>query len=281
MKLNKFSVKKILFYFGLLISSYSNLQAQTHDSLVYFNELSFASPLSSFTFKKFIANNNDNLFDLLLVSIEASNETNIKSASLKLDESLDILSKKSKDETEIQKVKTITKYVQKNYLKTYQLNTNFLDLFESGSYNNLCEMSIYAVIFTKLNIPFQLIERANSISLTVYPATSKIEIKSKETERKYFAFSDHFKKKFALSLYYNHSIAREELEKSSDEVLFDKYYFSNKPFSTQTLASLHFKNKALYLLDDKKMNEGMIEMKKNYLLNPNSGNQFTLKYRKY
>ncbi len=271
-------MKKIIIYFSFIFIAYSNINAANLDSLIYFKDLNFSSERASSAFKNFVSDNNKSLFDLLLTTNENVNENKIKDAQVRLNDCVNTLTKKTIDESENEKVKTITKYVQKNFLKVYNFKGNFLELFETGSYNNLSEMSLYAVILTEIKIPFQLVENANSIYIYVFPATSKIEIKSKESEKRHFDFTDHFKKKFALSLYYNHSIPREELEKSSDEILFDKYYFANEQLTMQTLAAFHFRNKALYLLDEKKINDGMGEMIKNYLLSPSASNQFTLKY---
>jgi hypothetical protein len=242
------------------------------------NELNFFNDLSSRAFKNFSSINNNELFYFLLNLNEPIDEVKKSLAENKMNDCINTLIKKTCDKSEQEKINIITSYVQKNFLKLYTFNSNFFSIFDNGNYNNLNEMSLYTIVLNKLNVPFEVIEDANSIYLNVYPATKKIKIKSKDNEKVYFVFTDHFKKKFALSLYYNHSIAREELEKSSDEVLFDKYYFSNGPISLKALASLYYRNSSFNLMEQKKVTEGLIDIKKNYFLYPSPTNQFTLKY---
>ena len=67
MKLMKYSIRRLLFCFSLLLFNCLKLQAATTDSLVYFNDLAFKNDTDKIAFVNFITKN---YIHLILVYLE-------------------------------------------------------------------------------------------------------------------------------------------------------------------------------------------------------------------
>jgi tetratricopeptide (TPR) repeat protein len=275
--MNFTKLKKVFFCVGIFFLFSHKLLASKQDSLIYFNDLNFVSAEESASFKLLIGTNEEALVDLLISMNNPDAKTNLKLAKDKIDKCLIKLSNKIDGKDDQAKIKIITSYLEDEFFKIYKARNRFYELFETGTYNNLSFISLHAIIFTKLKIPFQIVKKENALSMIAYPSATKIEINSKENEKKYFVFSDQYIKKFSISLVKNRSISNVETEKSNEIDLFKKYYFGDTIITPQALASLYYSIESLNLFNENKLEEALSEIKKAYYLKSDLSSKFTLK----
>ncbi len=110
--------------------------------------------------------------------------------------------------SEVKKVKYVYDYVHKQFLKVYKLQNSFADIFSKGEYNCVSASALYAIIFTKLDIPFNIIEAPHHVYLVAYPQTFKILIETTSPEKGYYQFNDNFINQYVKILYNSKLISK-------------------------------------------------------------------------
>jgi hypothetical protein len=214
---------------------------------------------------------------LLLISHDKNKVYQDEKAIQQINECVNYLTSEIGAKSEIKKVKYVYDYVHKKFLKIYKLENSFSDIFSKGEYNCVSASAFYAIIFTKLKIPFNVIEAPQHVYLVAYPQTHKILLETTSPEKGYYQFNDNFISQYIKSLYGAKLISKDEFESNTTNQLFDKYYFSSKGLSLQEIVSLQYSNYAVYDIEQKKYDEAINEIKKAYFLNPYERNQFILK----
>src|SRR6218665_2366950 len=153
------------------------VSAQPDGSIVKFSELSFKNDPERSAFEKYnTSKEKTEAFDLLFCTYDKS-KTSDKAAALKrIEECVAYLKKETAGKNDIKKVKFTYDYVHKQFLKIYKEKNGFMDLFESGEYNCLSASALYAIIFSKISIPYQIRETPTHVYLIAYPDSEKILI---------------------------------------------------------------------------------------------------------
>lgn len=262
----------------LLLIIFSQLvNAQVKDSLVRKTDLHFKNDEEKSAFYKTDLSNPDNIVGLLLSSYDRTNIYNDTKAIQQINQCVTDLRRETEGKAEAKKVKYIYDYVHKQFLKVYKLQNSFADIFSNGEYNCVSASALYSIIFTKLDIPYTVIEAPQHVYLVAYPQTLKIMIETTSPEKGYYQFNDNFIHQYVKVLYNAKLISKEEYEGNSASTLFDKYYFNSKGLSLSEVASLQFSNYCIYNLEEKKYTEAIEEIKKAYYLNPYDRNKYILK----
>lgn len=265
-------------YFILLLLINTGLFASESDSLIYFNELEFKSETEGIAFTDITKNNDTySLLKLFLIPYENKEGYNVDLAEKKLNECVQVLQEKTKDKQEKKKIKIIHEYVHELFFGTYKLNNSFTEVFQWGNFNCVSGSAIFALILSKMDIPYQIIEAPSHVFLIAYPKTEKILLESTMPEQGSYKFNKSIIEKYVADLYASKLISREEFENNSSSVLFDKYYFSPGAIKLKDLAGIQYNNYALYALDDKKENDALVNIKKAYYLNPCERSRYLLK----
>jgi hypothetical protein len=266
--------KHFVFFFLLFISLFIIGQ---NDSLIKKSDLVYKNTEEETAFEKSNLSDTESIVRLLLISHEKDNVYNDEKALLQINDCVKALRSEIGSKSEIKKVKYIYDYVHQQFLKVYKLQNSFSDIFSKGEYNCVSASALYAVIFTKLGIPFNVIEAPQHVYLVAYPQTLKILIETTSPEKGYYQFNDNFINQYIKSLYGSKLISKEEYESNTSNQLFDKYYFSSKGLTLPELVSLQYGNYAVYDMEQKKYEEAINEIKKAYFLNPYDRNQHILK----
>lgn len=263
--------------FGLLIFLYNHSTSQNKDSLVRKSDIRFKNNEEKLAFAKNDLSNADNIVSLLLISYDKENIYNDIKAQQQINECVKNLKLEISTKSEVKKVKFIYDYVHKLFLKVYKLENSFADIFSKGEYNCVSASALYAIIFTKLDIPFNVIETPQHVYLVAYPQSYKILIETTSPEKGYYQFSENFISQYVKSLYNSKLITKAEYESNSANQLFDKYYFSSKGLTLTEIISLQYSNYAIYDLEDNKYIEAINEIKKAYYFNQYDRNKHILK----
>lgn len=247
------------------------------DSLIKKSDLVYKNNEEKTAFEKTDLSNTENIIRLLLISHDKDNIYNDEKAIQQINDCVKNIRQDIISKSEIKKVKYIYDHVHKQFLKVYKLQNSFADIFSRGEYNCVSASALYAIIFTKLNIPFNVIEAPQHVYLVAYPQSLKILIETTSPEKGYYQFNDNFINQYIKSLYSSKLISKEEFDNNTPNQLFDKYYFSSKGLTLPEVVSLQYGNYAIYDMEQKKYSEAINEIKKAYFFNPYDRNKYILK----
>jgi len=261
-----------IFYFFCV-----NQVLKADNGIISLSDLTFSSNSEKETFYKFASNPDSSVyFDLFFSSLNKK-PADKTMAIEKINQSVAQLRIQTKDKSEVKKVKIIYEYIHKRFLKVYKLKNSFVDIFESGEYNCVSATALYAVVLSKLSVPFQIIETPEHVFLVAYPNSSKILVESTDPTKGYYQFSPAFVNKYITALNKSKLISNEEFQSSSTSDLFNKYFFTSKGISMVELAGIQYSNYALYYVDENDYTSASIEVKKAYFLFPGVRHKYLLK----
>ncbi|MBI3517820.1 MAG: hypothetical protein HY062_00495 [Bacteroidetes bacterium] len=266
-----------VFILSIFIFICNTAFSQNSDSLVKKADLRYKNTEEKLAFSKKDLSNPDNIISLLLSSYEKDNIYSDTKAQQQINDCVKSLKQEIETKSEVKKVKYVYDYVHKLFLKVYKLQNSFSDIFSKGEYNCVSASALYAIIFTKLDIPFTIIEAPHHVYLVAFPQTFKILIETTSPEKGYYQFNDNFINLYVKSLYNSKLITKSEYETNTANQLFDKYYFDSKGLSLSEIVSLQYSNYAVYNLEEKKYSEAIDEIKKAYYLNQYERNKYILK----
>lgn len=261
----------------VLILFFQYTFAQSNDSLIKKSDLRYKNNEEKLAFSKNNLSDPDNVISLLLSSYEKDNIFSDVKAQQQINDCVKKLKSEISSKSEVKKVKYVYDYVHEQFLKVYKLKNSFADIFSKGEYNCVSASALYAVIFTKLDIPFNAIEAPQHVYLVAYPQSFKILIETTSPEKGYYQFNDNFINQYIKSLYNSKLISKTEYESNTATKLFDKYYFNSKGLSLLEVVSLQYSNYSIYHMEEKKYNEAIDEIKKAYFLNNYERNKYILK----
>ena len=268
-------LKPLIFLF--LIINCQFFHAQIKDSLIKKTDLKFNNTEEKEAFSKSNISNTDNIIFLLLSSYQKDGAYSHSKTQQQIDECVKTLKQEINSKSEAKKVKYVYEYVHQHFLKVYKLQNSFADIFTKGEYNCVSASALYAIIFTKLEIPYNIIEAPKHVYLITYPQSFKILIETTSPEKGYFQFSDNFVNQYVKNLYSSKLISKTEYESNTSNDLFNKYYFDSKGLSLIELVSVQYSNYAIYHLEEKQYDEALNEIKKAYYLNQSDRHQYILK----
>lgn len=265
----------ILFLFTCLTIHASAFNKK--DSLVKISELKFKNEMERTAFKKInpLLKEQD-ITDLFISSFDQEEDKNSTEIHQKIEDCVNNLHLRMAGKSEAKQVKIIYEYVHKTFLKVYKLRNSFSDIFEKGEYNCVSATALYAIIFQKLNIPFQIKETPTHVYLMTYPQSFKILIETTSPANGYYQFNSSFIEKYVKNLYNNKIITKQEYDTSSVNNLFNRYYFTSSNISLLELSGIQYSNYGVFHAEDKNYEKAIIDFKKACYLYPCYRNEYLL-----
>lgn len=267
-------MKNVFFVFCILLSLES--MAVEIDSLVKFNDLSFNKDLDRNSFLTKLSGRSDEIINLFLTSYKEDSTVSYSEVVGKINDCVRELQEEIKDKSEQKKVKIIYDFVHKRFFKVYNLKNSFSEIFSKGEYNCVSASAMYAFVFERLNISYQLKETPNHIFLIAYPESHKIVLETTAPENGYYRFPKDFAQNFVQSLIRAKRISKQEMDTTTMESLFNKYYFSSEDISIVQLAALQYDNFGLFNIDEKKYEVASVLLRKAYYLYPSDRIKYNL-----
>lgn len=247
-----------------------------NDSLIKFSDLHFKSPVERSAFVNYQANSKNHL-NLFLSSYNKATTVSADKVQQRIDDCANVLIKETDAMTEPKKIKFIYKYVHQEFLKMYSLHNNFSDIFEKGEYNCVSGSALYALIFEKLGIPYQIIEIPAHVYLVAYPLTHKIRIETTDPKHGYVQFGNSYIESYVKYLLESKIISQNEMDTSTISKVFNRHYFAASGVSIKALAGIQYSNFYLYDYEENNHEEGFSEIKKAFFLNPDERTRYLLK----
>jgi tetratricopeptide (TPR) repeat protein len=267
-------IKKILILCVFFSLSLKLLLGQEQKSLlsdktIYVNELVFNSLQEADLFKAVYQDKSEDYFSLNYLVKKEVNASKIEAAKAKVAKKIENFNSRNiKSKAEKKIVKIIYKEVHAEFLKKYELNNHFDDVFNSGYYNCLSATFLYAFILEALEIPYQINRLPNHVNITTYPETHQIIIEATDPVKGYFAYDTKFKQLYVANLVTYKLIDKIETETLSTAHLFEKYYHSNDQVSLKELIGSQYYNDGIYLTDEKKNEAAIQQLEKAIALHP-------------
>ncbi len=158
----------------------------------------------------------------------------------------------------------------------YNLNIPFYRIFEDGTYNCVTASMLYAIIFHKLNIDYEIRQTPTHVYLVAEPQTLNITIETTTPTFGYIIHDDKFKQTYVDYLVKNKIIKKEEVEQSNTADLFNKYFFKDNSISLTHLVSLLFYNKGIEQVQKDAFHEALNYFEVAYFIYPSAPIKFFL-----
>lgn len=259
-------MRQILIVSALTFGVISNIIAQ--DSLVHLSEVSFTSNYEKAQLFKLVKDKNKTtLLPLLLATSTASNEELSKSIESRISSlasrlESDGLAKKKNEK----KIKTVYNEIHAAFLKKYQEDVRFNDIFLNGNYNCVTASALYALVFDQLGITYEVKEEPTHVYLLAYPNTDNILVETTSPLRGFLVFDNQFKLNFIEALKNQKIIGNAEMANKSTDELFNTYYFKRDKLDLQQLVGIHYCNDALFKKDKNDIKGAFQQMEKALLL---------------
>jgi hypothetical protein len=249
-----------------------------NDSLLRFSDLTFKNATERNSFLEFQQKGRGSeVLDLFLGHYSNPVSYSSEEALQRIGESVREIQTATRNLNDQKKVRYIHQYIHKHYFKVYKTNNSFSDIFTRGEYNCLSGSALYAMVFDRLDIPYQVAEAPNHVFLYAYPRTHKIMIETTSPKNGYLRFSDQYIQKYLGYMSEAKLISREELESTPPGELFDRYYFSGKGLNIFELAGAQYNNYTYYHLEEENTDKALEEAKKAYYLFPGERSKYLLR----
>ena len=207
---------KYLLTFSILVFT-SSLFSQ--DSLVSVSEVHFSSDFEREAFLKFKKTSGKEL--LLPLLLTTSSSANAETTKLINDKILILTNKLSSEGVNTKKndkkIKTVYNQVHSTFLKKYQEDVRFQDIFTNGNYNCVTASALFALVFEQLNIPYEIKEEPTHVYLLAYPNSSNILVETTTPLSGFLSFDDRFKQNFIEVLKNQKIIGNAEISSKSTD----------------------------------------------------------------
>lgn len=248
------------------------------DSLVKFYDLEFKWDVEKTAFIAYASNTKSNdVTNLFLKPYMDSEGYDPVKVNQRINECVSDLQKTTAGENELKQVKTIYKEVHKRFFKVYKLQNSFSDIFERGEYNCVSGSAMYAMVFQKMGIPYQILEAPQHVFLMAYPNSHKVFIETTSPQNGYLKFNEAYMERFINYMVKTKLISQDELTNSTAAELFNKYYFDKNGMNIIQLAAIQYANYAVYFLENNDYRQALPNIQKAYYLSPNERHKYVLR----
>jgi len=218
----------------------------------------------------------DALEIMMALEYQEGNEIKIAKQIDQLYKDLD--PEKLKTKSKKKQIKTIYSNIHSAKLKKYIIDADFNQLFTKGEYNCVSATALYALIFNRFNIDYEIRETPTHVYLIADPKGEKILVESTLPLQGTFVFDYKTQKEYVNFLKANKLISEEEFENNSIEKLFDQYYDTNKVINNKQLAALLYYNKGVEKYNQTNYTEAAYFLEKAYQVYPSTSIQFMTNY---
>jgi tetratricopeptide (TPR) repeat protein len=164
------------------------------------------------------------------------------------------------------KLKVIYKTVQDDFLEKYTEDAHFNDIFENGNFNCVTASALYAIVLSRLNIPYIIKEMPDHVYLIADPYQTGFLIESTLPAKGVVAFDDRLKTSYIEFLHNNKIISLDDYMNKSVDELFALYYTPDKTVTLTELAGIQYYNKGAVLYNRSRYQESLKNFEKAGLL---------------
>ncbi|MFN8206087.1 MAG: hypothetical protein U0T82_01575 [Bacteroidales bacterium] len=136
--------------------------------------------------------------------------------------------------------KTLQKKVTLVCLRSWSEKASFGDLFRNGEYNSITASALYAVLLDRIGVIYELHKNYNQVYLVVEPGEKQWMLLSSAQTSVSPSYSPGFRRCYLAYLYSLRQIPEAEYTGTTPELLFPRYFKTEKIISKRELAALHY-----------------------------------------
>jgi tetratricopeptide (TPR) repeat protein len=205
-----------------------------------------------------------------MASGQSLNEESISKAFERFNQQIESLNaQKIHSKKNDKKIKSVYDNVHAAFLRKYELENRFEDIFTNGFYNCVSASALYAMIFDALKIPYVIKEKPTHVYLIAYPAQERIIVETTTPAGGALAINQQFKQSYVKILRDQKIISANEYTAGNVNALFDKFYFGDDKNITLTeLIGIQYSNEGIFYSQKKDYVEALAQFEKSYLFYP-------------
>ncbi|MCD4835008.1 MAG: hypothetical protein K8R31_14515 [Bacteroidales bacterium] len=226
----------------------------------------FDSDFEKDIFLKFIESSDINPIDLFIaINLKNGNQKINKQLNdyfIKL-ESTNISQLKAK-----KKLKTIYNSVHNDFLKKYNGETFFGDIFSIGEFNCVSASALYSLVLSHFKVEYIIKETSTHVYLIADPENTSFLIETTLPSDGLYYFDDKFKRNYIEYLCDNKIISKKEFNNKSISDLFNEHYIKDETIDLYKLAGLQYYNKGISLYNLEDYNNSLKNFEKAEILHP-------------
>ncbi len=232
----------------VLFLIFGSLQAFAQQEYLTFDEVQFSSSLEKETLARVLNDEGDLIDGFLIISAEDSSEFAAwkKVYSRKIEE----LQQRKKPKKIAKDVKYLYDQLHQEFLTKYMYLAYFDEIFETGVYNCVTAVALYAMAFEACDIPYNIKETPTHVYIVADPDDSQLLIETTDPVDGFKTFRPGFKEQFVSQLGVLKLINENDIAKKGIYGVFDEFYFGGAVLSLKSLVGIQYYNKGISLYEN-------------------------------
>jgi len=166
------------------------------------------------------------------------------------------------------KVKVGYTVVHDRFLKKYNNNIYFPEIFNTGVYNCATASMLYSMVFDRLQIPYKIMATSGHVYLIAIPGTHSIVIETTNPGFEKAVFNGEFKRQYVNYLSTSKLISDSELKSKSVEEIFEEHYNEVKEAQFNNLPGFQYYNEAIKRFEANDIDNALKFSQKAYFFYP-------------
>lgn len=238
--------------------------ANGQDSLVLYKDVSFSNNVEQQYFRQALSGD-PNAFFGAFISMNEKDTSVIARWEKHFSTYIEEVQNAKRPKKNEKFVKKVYNGLHDKFLKKYELQAYFDQIFKGGKYNCVTACAMYGLAFDRLGIPFSIKETPTHVYLIAFPGQEQILIETTDPISGFKTFSPGFKENFVVQLASLKLIDQAEMGKGVNSI-FDKYYFTEKNLGLKELVGIHYYNSGIESFNGKNYLQAVSSFEKSYLL---------------
>ncbi|QQD12652.1 hypothetical protein [Sphingobacterium sp. UDSM-2020] len=148
------------------------------------------------------------------------------------------------------KLKQIFKQVHQKFLRKYEEKASVKDMFSNGNYQCVSASILYAYIFEKLNIPYEIKEQPTHVYVIAFPENANILIETTDPTLGVYVPNTKVQNQYVQNLIKTKYLDQDYVNKVGVEKAFNEFLYGKINVSFQELIGLAFYNLGVYDAED-------------------------------
>lgn len=148
------------------------------------------------------------------------------------------------------KLKQIFKQVHQKFLRKYEEKSSVKDMFSNGNYQCVSASILYAYIFDKLNIPYEIKEQPTHVYVIAFPENANILIETTDPTLGVYVPNEKVQNQYIQNLIKTKYLDQDYVNKVGVEKAFNEFLYGKINISFKELVGLAFYNLGAYSAED-------------------------------
>jgi hypothetical protein len=175
------------------------------------------------------------------------------------------------------RLKDLFQKIHAVFLKKYEEEASFKQLFDSGQYQCVGASILYAYILEQYNIPYQIKETPTHVYVVAYPESYNILLETTDPSSGYFVPDAKSKEKYINELVKEKYLDDAYVKKVGIDQAFNEFFYSKTSITLKEAVGLLYYNRAIEKSTKEKTDEAYSAISKADILYPAKKHDF-LKY---